>query len=125
MVNAAGAWAADIASSAGVELPIRPISRQVFAVKPPLSIPIFPLVIAPSGLYFRPRLEDSSSLAAPFLKINLISILPGLGPDSKIFFWPELVEIVPSFTHLKLIRGWTGLYDQNLLDSNAVFRSLA
>lgn len=121
VVNAAGAWAADIASSVGVELPIRAISRQVFAVKPTLSIPHpFPLVIAPSGLYFRPETG------------GLILVGRSL-PEDKVGYdftwnwarfqnilWPELAEIVPSFSHLKLVRGWSGLYDQNLLDSNAI-----
>ncbi len=121
VVNAAGAWAADIASSIGVELPIRPISRQVFAVKPAAFLPHpFPLVIAPSGLYFRPETG------------GLILVGRSL-PEDKIGFdfawtwerfqnilWPELAEIVPSFAQLKLIRGWSGLYDQNLLDSNAI-----
>jgi len=121
VVNAAGAWAADIASSVGVELPIRPISRQVFAVKPASFLPHpFPLVIAPSGLYFRPETG------------GLILVGRSL-PEDKISFgftwtwerfqnilWPELAEIVPSFAQLKLIRGWSGLYDQNLLDSNAI-----
>jgi glycine/D-amino acid oxidase-like deaminating enzyme len=54
VVNAAGAWASEVARTAGVELPIVPIQRQVFAVKPSqdLKRPL-PLVITPSGLYFR------------------------------------------------------------------------
>lgn len=121
VVNAAGAWAADIASSAGVELPIRPISRQVFAVKPPLSIPHpFPLVIAPSGLYFRPETGGLILVGRSLPEDKLDFDFTWTWTRFQNILWPELVEIVPSFTHLKLIRGWTGLYDQNLLDSNAV-----
>lgn len=124
VVNAAGAWAADIARSAGLELPIVPVARQVFAVKPKASLPnSFPLVIAPSGLYFRPETG------------GLLLVGHSL-PDDQIGFnfnwswerfqnilWPELVQIVPPFQTLKLVRGWAGLYDQNLLDNNAILGS--
>jgi glycine/D-amino acid oxidase-like deaminating enzyme len=34
--------------------------------------------------------------------------------------WPELVEYIPSFDQLKLIRGWAGLYAVNTFDGNAI-----
>ena len=34
--------------------------------------------------------------------------------------WPELVEFVPAFDRLKLVRGWAGLYAVNTLDGNAI-----
>jgi glycine/D-amino acid oxidase-like deaminating enzyme len=36
------------------------------------------------------------------------------------WLWPELARIVPVFEKLKLVRGWAGLYEVNLLDSNAI-----
>jgi len=121
VVNAAGAWASEVARTAGVELPIVPIQRQVFAVKPSpdLKRPL-PLVITPSGLYFR---SETGGL-----------ILVGRSlEDDKVgfefnwdwrrfqeFLWPDLAKIVPLFNTLKLVRGWAGLYAQNSLDSNAI-----
>ncbi len=54
VINCAGAWAAQVAKTAGVNLPIDPVKRQVFvvdtAVKPDGPLP---LTILPGGLYFR------------------------------------------------------------------------
>lgn len=121
VVNAAGAWAADVANSAEIKLPIRPVSRQVFAVKPALSIPHpLPLVIAPSGLYFRPETGGLILVGRSLPEDKLGFDFTWTWTRFQNILWPELVEIVPSFSHLKLVRGWAGLYDQNLLDSNAI-----
>ena len=34
--------------------------------------------------------------------------------------WPELVDFIPSFDRLKILRGWAGLYEVNTLDGNAI-----
>ncbi|MCK6630711.1 MAG: FAD-binding oxidoreductase, partial [Anaerolineae bacterium] len=34
--------------------------------------------------------------------------------------WPELVEFIPAFDRLKVVRGWTGLYEVNTFDGNAI-----
>ena len=54
IVNCAGAWAARLAETAGIQLPIRPVARQVFAADPAVKPerPL-PLTVMPSGLYFR------------------------------------------------------------------------
>ena len=121
VVNCAGAWAAEVARTAGVDLPIDPVKRQVFAidtaVKPETALP---LTILPSGLYFR---TETGGL-----------ILIGWSlPDDAVGFdfswdrdrfmevvWPALAEFVPAFDTAKLIRGWAGLYAVNNLDGNAV-----
>ncbi len=121
VVNAAGAWAADIARTAGVELPVRPVSRQVFAVKPANSISHpFPLVIAPSGLYFRPETGGLILIGHSLPEDKVDYDFTWTWERFQNILWPELAQIVPSFSCLKLIRGWSGLYDQNFLDSNAI-----
>jgi glycine/D-amino acid oxidase-like deaminating enzyme len=121
VVNAAGPWAAEIARTAGVELPISPTKRQVFAVKPetPLERP-FPLIIAPSGLYFR---SETGGIILVGQSMEEDPVGFDFGWEWKRFtewLWPELVQIVPSFESLKLVRGWAGLYEVNQLDSNAI-----
>lgn len=121
VVNAAGAWAAEIARTAEVELPIVPIKRQVFAVKPTHSLPRpFPLVIAPSGLYFRPETGGLLIIGRSFDDDPIGFNFTWSWERFQNFLWPELAEIIPSFAQLKFIRGWAGLYDQNLFDSNAI-----
>jgi glycine/D-amino acid oxidase-like deaminating enzyme len=54
IINCAGGWAAQVAATAKVNLPVVPVKRQVFtldtAVKPKGPLP---LTVLPSGLYFR------------------------------------------------------------------------
>jgi glycine/D-amino acid oxidase-like deaminating enzyme len=120
VVNCTGAWAAKMAETAGVALPIEPVQRHVFVldtkVKPDGPLP---LTVLPSGLYFR-------------TETGLI-LLGKSVPEDKVGFdfnwdrdrfqdrlWPELAEFVPAFDTLKLLRGWAGLYAVNRLDGNAI-----
>jgi glycine/D-amino acid oxidase-like deaminating enzyme len=121
VVNCAGAWAAQIAATAGVELPVIPIKRQVFtldtAVKPKGPLP---LTVLPSGMYFRTETGGiillGKSMAEDPAGFNF-------SWDEKRFMeilWPELAEFVPAFDRLKLVRGWAGMYAVNTLDGNAI-----
>jgi glycine/D-amino acid oxidase-like deaminating enzyme len=121
IINCAGAWAAQVAATAGVNLPVVPVKRQVFtldtAVKPQGPLP---LTVLPSGLYFRTETGG----------IILLGKSMAQDPtgfqftwDDKRFMeilWPELAEFVPAFDRLKLVRGWAGLYAVNTLDGNAI-----
>jgi glycine/D-amino acid oxidase-like deaminating enzyme len=121
VINCAGAWAAQIAGSAGVVLPIHPTRRQVFvldtAVKPERPLPLTTL---PSGLYFRTETGG-------------VILLGKSMPEDPVGFdfdwdrerftdllWPELVTLVSSFDRLKLVRGWAGLYAENTFDGNPI-----
>ena len=110
-----------MAATAGVNLPIVPVKRQVFtldtAVKPQGPLP---LTVLPSGLYFRTETggiillgksmtEDPTGFHFSWDDKRFMEIL-----------WPELAEFVPAFDRLKLVRGWAGLYAVNTLDGNAV-----
>jgi glycine/D-amino acid oxidase-like deaminating enzyme len=121
VVNAAGPWGAAVARMAGIELPLSPVNRQVFAVKPEVSIDrALPLVIAPSGLYFR---SETGGLILVGRSMEDDEVGFGFRWDWKRFtdwLWPELARIVPAFEKLKLVRGWAGLYEVNLLDRNAI-----
>ena len=121
VVNCAGAWAADVAATAGVKLPVVPIKRQVFAldtaVKPADPLP---LTILPSGLYFR---SETGGLILLGKSLDEDPAGYNFSWDDKRFvelLWPELAEFVPAFDRLKLVRGWAGLYAVNTLDGNAI-----
>ena len=121
VVNAAGPWAAEVARTAGMELPISPTKRQVFAVKPaiPLERPL-PLVIVPSGLYFR---SETGGLILVGRSLEQDKVGFDFSWEWSRFIevlWPELAKIVPAFETLKLVRGWAGLYELNRLDANAL-----
>ena len=121
VVNCAGAWAAEIARSAGIDLPVQPVKRQVFAldtkIKPTAPLP---LTVLPSGLYFR---SETGGLILLGKSMEEDPVGFDFSWDDKRFtdlLWPELAEFVPAFDTLKLIRGWAGLYAVNTLDGNAI-----
>jgi FAD-dependent oxidoreductase domain-containing protein 1 len=121
VVNCAGAWAAEVARSARIDLPVDPVKRQVFvldtAVKPQGPLP---LTILPSGLYFRTE-TGGRILLGKSMPQDPVGF--DFSWNDKRFFeilWPELAEFVPAFDTLKLLRGWAGLYAVNTLDGNAI-----
>jgi glycine/D-amino acid oxidase-like deaminating enzyme len=121
VINCAGAWAAQVAATAGVALPVVPVKRQIFtldtAVKPQGHLP---LTVLPSGLYFRTE-TGGIILLGKSMAEDPVGIQ--FSWDDKRFteiLWPELVEFVPAFDRLRLVRGWAGLYAVNTLDGNAI-----
>ncbi|MBI5593679.1 MAG: FAD-binding oxidoreductase [Deltaproteobacteria bacterium] len=121
VVNCAGAWCSGIARTAGVNLPVQPVKRQIFAldtkVKPDGPLP---LTYLPSGLYFRTE-TGGLILLGKSLPEDPVGI--SFSWEDKRFYellWPELAEFVPEFESLKLVRGWAGLYAMNTLDENAI-----
>jgi glycine/D-amino acid oxidase-like deaminating enzyme len=121
VVNCAGAWAARVAQTAGVNLPVQPIKRQVFAldtkVKPEGPLP---LTVLPSGLYFR---TETGGLILLGKSMREDPVGFDFKWDEKRFMevlWFELAAFVPAFDTLKLVRGWAGLYAVNTLDGNAI-----
>lgn len=121
VVNCAGAWASQVAASAGINIPVIPVKRQVFVleteVKPDTPLP---LTVLPSGLYFRSE-TGGKIILGKSLKSDQDGI--NFSWDRQRFIdllWPELAEFIPSFDSLKLVRGWAGLYAVNTFDGNAI-----
>ncbi len=121
ILNCAGAWAAPIAKTAEVDIPVKPYTRQVYIFetekKPDGPLP---LTILPSGFYLRTE-TGGLILAGKSLKEDAIGY--DLTWNRQRFFdliWPELAEFIPAFEKLKLIRGWAGYYAVNTLDGNAI-----
>lgn len=121
VVNCAGPWAAEIAKTAGVDIPVVPIKRQVFAVDPQYKQDSLPrLTVLPSGLYIaretggmlfvsKTMAEDAIGFDFNWEEERFMEIV-----------WPELAAFIPQLETLKLIRGWAGLYAVNTLDANAI-----
>ena len=124
LVNAAGPRAGDVARLAGVELPVRPRKRFVFVFRCGEELPGCPLVIDPSGLWFRPE-------GAGF--IGGISPPEDADPDARDFevdhaafeatLWPLLARRVAAFEAVKVVSAWAGHYDYNTFDQNGIVGS--
>jgi len=122
VVDAAGPWAAAVAAMAGVDLPVRARRRCVFVIACRESLPRCPLVIDPSGVWFRPEGPYFLCGAGRAETAEDLDDLP-LEVDEGIFYdilWPILAARVPAFKAVKLIRSWAGYYDMNIVDHNGL-----
>ncbi len=125
VINAAGTGATALARSAGIELPVRARKRCVYRFRSPEPAPGCPLVIDPTGLYFRPEGDGFLCGIAPPDHDD-----PDQDPEAGEFavplevferdLWPLLAGRVPGFEAARLLGAWAGHYDVNLLDHNAI-----
>ncbi|TNY03296.1 FAD-dependent oxidoreductase, partial [Escherichia coli] len=106
-VLAAGAWSAPLGEALGCPPPVRAKKRDVFVLETPAALPGCPLVIDPSGFWFRtegalllaggpPRGDDTDDLP-------LDAIDHGLFED---LLWPTLAARVPALEALRLRSAW-------------------
>jgi FAD-dependent oxidoreductase domain-containing protein 1 len=121
VINAAGTGAAELARAAGLALPVQARKRCVFYFTSPAQVNHCPLVIDPSGAYFRPEGQGF-----------ICGISPPEAQDPECFdfevqhslfddiLWPTLAARVPGFEAARVQRAWAGHYDVNTLDHNVI-----
>lgn len=122
LVNAAGAWARGVAAMLGVEIPVYARRRSIFNVSSPAKLERAPLLIDPSGVYFRPEGRTYICGTSPSAD-NDPDDLPLDQVDHALFddvIWPTLAHRVPEFEALRVERCWSGYYEYNVLDQNAI-----
>jgi sarcosine oxidase subunit beta len=113
VVNCAGAWAAGVASLAGVKLPVEPLRRMLVPSEPLDGFPhTAPMIIDMSnGFHFRP--ESRGFLLA----WNDPEETPGYKTDFDVAFIEKILtraaDRVPCFADLPVNpkRAWAGLYE--------------
>lgn len=126
-VNAAGAWAAEIAAMAGVKLPVKPYCRLQHYWRCQAEFEPLPLVKDESGLFFRPEgpgfvggrpsweIEPGFNFAAEAGQFT-----GHLNGYFERVVWPLLAQRVPKFDALRCERTWAGHYAQNMVDGNMI-----
>jgi glycine/D-amino acid oxidase-like deaminating enzyme len=122
VVNAAGAWSSRIARMIGIELPVRARRRSIFNVSSPARLGPCPLLIDPGGVYFRPEGRTYICGTSPSAD-NDPDDLPLDEVDHALFddvIWPALAHRVPAFEALRVENCWSGYYEYNVLDQNAI-----
>jgi glycine/D-amino acid oxidase-like deaminating enzyme len=125
VVLAAGAWSAPLAARLGVDLPVRPRKRDVFVFDAPARLPGCPLVIDPSGLWFRP--EGRGFLCGAPPRDGDPDEPPLDAIDHALFddvVWPALAHRVPAFEALRVRSAWAGYYEMNTFDHNGLAGAL-
>src|SRR6185437_13621758 len=113
VVNAAGAWASEVAKMAGIELPVEPLRRMLVPSEPFDDFPhSSPMVIdMGTGFHFRP--EGRGFLLA----WNDPEETPGYKTDFELSFIEKILmhaaNRVPAFENLPINpkRAWAGLYE--------------
>jgi glycine/D-amino acid oxidase-like deaminating enzyme len=120
VVLAAGAWSAPLAATAGIDLPVRARRRSVFALQCRTPVAPCPLVVDPSGVWFRPGGEGR----------YIAGVSPAHDPDDLPLevnhqewddvVWPALAARVPAFEAVRMTGSWAGYYEYNTLDQNGV-----
>lgn len=122
VVNAGGPWAARIASWAGIDLPVRARKRMIYVVGCRQALPDCPLVIDPSGIFFRPEGAVFLSGRSPGAG-EADPDEPPLEVEDAMFHdqvWPALANRVPAFEALRLQSSWAGYYEYNIFDQNGI-----
>lgn len=118
-VNAGGPWARAIAASAGVPLPVHARRRTVFVLSCPAQLPDCPLVIDPSGFWFRPEGRYFLAATTPRPDEDDLPLEPNHAEFDEAL-WARMAHRVPAFTALRVERAWAGYYEMNLFDANAI-----
>ncbi|MFM9974718.1 MAG: NAD(P)/FAD-dependent oxidoreductase [Beijerinckiaceae bacterium] len=123
IVNATGTRGAKTAAMAGITIPIEPRKRYtwVFSAEQPLDRTL-PLTIDPSGVHVR---QDGKTtyMAGGHAAIDPAVDCDDFTMDQTLWMdhvWPALATRIPRFEAIRIIREWTGHYDMNTLDQNAI-----
>ncbi|XP_068600616.1 FAD-dependent oxidoreductase domain-containing protein 1 [Brachionichthys hirsutus] len=127
VVNAAGAFSGRLARMvAGLSsvVPVEPRKRYVFVFHCPDGPGLgTPLLIDPSGFYFRREGLEGNYIAGMSPTEEEEPDVSNLEVDHQFFedrIWPLLASRVPAFESLKVTGAWAGYYDYNTFDQNAI-----
>ncbi len=127
----AGAWTAPLAAQLGVDLPVSPRKRDVFVIDTPARLSLCPLVVDPSGVWFRPDGRSGSRFLAGAPPRQPWPGDPDEPPlhdiDHALFdevIWPALAARVPALEALRVQSAWAGYYDMNHFDHNGLAGAL-
>jgi len=122
VVNAAGINAAKEANMVGIKnFPVFPRKRFVYSFECKHSIPSCPLVIDPTGVYFRP--EGDKFLCGVSPPEDQDPNRSDFEMDYQLFddiVWPTLAKRVKWFESIKRSHSWVGHYAYNSMDQNAI-----
>jgi FAD-dependent oxidoreductase domain-containing protein 1 len=123
----AGAWSGPLARRLGVELPVSARKRDVFVLETPAMLPDCPLVIDPTGVWFRPDGSGYITGAPPRDPAVGGPGDPHEPPletiDHELFdavIWPTLAARVPLLETLRVRSAWAGYYEMNDFDHNGL-----
>ena len=108
VVNAAGAWSADVARMAGIKIPTRPHGEDAVVTEPLMPLPYFPEIPPVWG-----RQTKSGQILIG--ENDFPEQASGYSTDTTLDFLPRIAEhlmqMFPSFGHINIVRHWAGTED--------------
>ena len=110
VVNAAGPYAARIAGMVGLDLPVRPLRRQLFFTDPVEGLPSqLPIVIDLEYGWYMRREGRGLLLAGP--QDSESSFNEGVDFEGQEWTADRSLHRVPILENARIARGWAGLYE--------------
>ncbi len=110
VVNAAGPYAAKVAELAGLDLPVRPLRRQLFFTEPFKDLPPqFPLTIDLAPGWYMRREGEGLLLAGPQDRES--SFNETVDFAAQEWTAERSLHRVPVLERARIARGWAGLYE--------------
>ncbi len=122
VVVCAGAWSTGLLATVGVQIPVIPVMRTVYVVATDVGKGVeLPSAFLPSGVYLIPESESTYLMAWSRPEDPTgFDFTPANRSRFYDIVWPQLVDWLPAFDHLEVVRSWAGLYAQNTLDANGI-----
>lgn len=121
-ILAAGAASGRLVAPLGIDLPVVPKKRTVFAFKAPFHLDGFPMLLDSSGLWVRPEGDGYIGGIQPPAELDADAD-GDFEPHHALLeetVWPLLAERIPAMQALRPGRAWAGHYEVNTLDHNGV-----
>ena len=118
-INAAGAWAKEIAAMVGLKVPIEPMRRYEHYFEPATPIETLPYVKDVNRLAFRPEGKGYTGGVPDLAEPRGFNFEVDHDYFERVV-WPAVAHRFPPLETLKLKNTMPGLYDQNELDGNPI-----
>ena len=110
VVNASGPWAARTAAMAGLDLPVRPLRRQIFFTDAFEGLPrLIPMSIDLEHGWYMRREGRGLLLAGP--QDNESSFNESADFEAREWATVRALHRVPALETARIARGWAGLYE--------------
>lgn len=118
-INAAGAWAKEIAAMVGWRIPVEPLRRFEHYFESQESIEPLPYLKDPEKLAFRPEGRGYSGGVPTLAEPRGYNFEVDHDYFDRVV-WPALARRFPQFERTKCKNTMPGLYDQNDFDGNMI-----
>ncbi|MHC4734905.1 MAG: NAD(P)/FAD-dependent oxidoreductase [Planctomycetota bacterium] len=108
VVDAAGAWSADVARMAGLKIPTRPHGEDAVVTEPLMPLPYFPEIPPAYGRQTKSGQiligeNDFPEQASSYSTETTLDFLPRITE--------HLLQMFPSFGNINIVRHWAGTED--------------